>query len=341
MTRSPFAFPFPCLIADVGGTNARFAWVEKPGDAPSSMVKVPTHSMPDFASAAREALRLGGWSKPKSLLVGAAGPVTGKTLAMSNAQWLIDGEEVAAALGLEQGLLLNDFETLALTIPTLGEEHLRPIGEGRAPQPGRTRIVVGPGTGLGVGALVEVGGKHLPIASEGGHIGFPAETEYEQLIWAQLGYPYDPPEAETLIAGPGLPAFYQAVARARTIWPNEVTPAEIVERALAKTDPIAEETVWRTLDHIARFCSDMALTYLATGGVYLAGGIMPRLAPLLNEDDFRTMFERNETLSETLKAIPVYLITVKEPALYGLAALAANPGLYWLDYPSRLWRAPK
>ena len=332
-------FPHPCLIADIGGTNARFAWVEKPGDPPSPMVKVPTDSCPDFISAVRQALRIGGWGQPKSLLMGAAGPVKGRSLVLTNAEWFIEGTEVADAFGLEQGILLNDFETLALTVPVLGPEHLHAIGSGREPQPGGTSVVVGPGTGLGVGALAEVGGRFLPLASEGGHIGFPAETEYEQLIWTQLGYEYDPPEAETLIAGPGLPAFYQAVARARTIWPSEATPAEIIERALKKTDPIAEETVWRTLDHIARFCSDMALTFLATGGVYLAGGILPRLRNLLNEDDFRTMFERNETLSETLKAIPVYLITVKEPALFGLAALAANPDLYWLKYADRLWRA--
>lgn len=331
-------FPFPVLVADIGGTNARFTLLDHPGAAAAPIIRLQTAGSSSFAETAREAIRLGGWKKPRTLLVGAAGPVRGRSVELSNAAWCLDGPEIADALGLDQGLLLNDFETLALTLPSLGPDQLFAIGAERAPVAGGTRVVIGPGTGLGVGALAEVDGRFLALASEGGHIGFPAETEYEQLIWEQLGYAYDPPEAETLIAGPGLPAFYQAVGRARTIWPSEVTPQQIVERALAKTDPVAEETIWRTLDHIARFSSDMALTFMATGGVYLGGGIIGRLRPMLNIEDFRTMFERNETLTELLAAIPVYLITADEPALIGLGAVANRPDLYMLNYRERLWR---
>lgn len=330
-------FAFPAVVSDIGGTNARFAMLECPDAAPSAAVKLPTAGFPAFADAVDAAVAQAGWPKPRSVLVGAAGPVKGRSVSLTNAAWLIDGPEVAARLGLAQGLLLNDFETLALTLPALGDADLMAVGEGRMRVPGGTRVVIGPGTGLGVGALAEVDGRFLPLASEGGHIGFPAETEYEQLIWAQLGYAYDPPEAETLIAGPGMPAFYQAVGRARTIWPKEMTTAEIVQAALEKTDAVAEEAVWRTLDHIARFCSDMALTFMATGGVYLAGGILPRLRPLLNVEDFRTMFERNETLSDMLATIPVHLVTTEEPALLGLAELARRPDRFMLNYRERLW----
>ena len=331
-------FAFPVLVSDIGGTNARFAMLDA-ADAPlSAPVRLATSGFPDFAAAARAAVARSGWREPRTLLVGAAGPVRDRAVTLTNADWVIEGPETAAALGLDQGLLLNDFETLALTLPALGEADLFAIGEGRVARPGGARVVIGPGTGLGVGALAEVDGRFLPLASEGGHIGFPAETEYEQLIWEQLGYAYNPPEAETLIAGPGLPAFYQAVGRARTIWPKEMTTAEIVAHALDNSDPIAGEAIWRTLDHIARFCSDMALTFMATGGVYLAGGIMPRLRPLLNVEDFRTMFERNETLSDLLATIPVWLVTAEEPALTGLAELARRPGRFMLDYRGRLWR---
>ena len=331
-------FAFPAVVSDIGGTNARFAILEHPEVALSAPVKLPTSGFSSFAEAVKAAVAQAGWPTPQSLLVGAAGPVKGRSVSLTNAAWLIDGPEVAGQLSVQQGLLLNDFETLALTLPSLDATDLMAIGEGRERIPGGTRVVIGPGTGLGVGALAEVDGRFLPLASEGGHIGFPAETEYEQLIWAQLGYAYDPPEAETLIAGPGLPAFYQAVGRARTIWPKELSTPEIVQAALEKTDAVAEEAVWRTLDHIARFCSDMALTFMATGGVYLAGGILPRLRPMLNIEDFRTMFERNETLSDLLATIPVHLVTADEPALLGLAELARRPDRFMLNYRERLWR---
>lgn len=331
-------FAFPVLVADIGGTNARFALLEAPGAALSAPVKLLTSAFESFEHACIEAVKVAGWPRPKSVIVGAAGPIKDREVVLTNANWRVNGAAAAGELGLDQGLLLNDFETLALTLPSLGSSDLMEIGTGRSAVAGGTRIVIGPGTGLGVGALAEVEGRFLPLASEGGHIGFPAETEYEQLIWTQLGYAYDPPEAETLIAGPGLPAFYQAVGRARTIWPKEMTTAEIIQAALEKSDPIAEETVWRTLDHIARFCSDMALTFMATGGVYLAGGILPRLRSLLNVEDFRTMFERNETLSEVLATIPVYLVTSDEPAIFGLSELARRPERFILNYKDRLWR---
>jgi glucokinase len=330
-------FSYPVVVADIGGTNARFACVEKKGAPLSPVVKMLTTSQPGLEAAFREAVKQGGWAQPKSLLAGAAGPVKGRTIKLSNAAWEMDGASLARELGLEQGLLLNDFETLALSLPAL-DDHIVTIGEKLEPEEGGTRVVVGPGTGLGVGALAEVEGRFLPLASEGGHIGFPAETEYEQLIWTQLGYAYNPPEAETLLAGPGLPAFHQAVGRARTIWPKDLTTEEIIAAGVAKTDPLAEETLWRLLDYIARFCSDMALTFMATGGVYLAGGIPPRLREALNAEDFRTMFERNESLSELLATIPTHLVTAKYPALLGLAALAENPDRYMLNYRARLWR---
>lgn len=330
-------FPYPVVVADIGGTNARFALIEMAGAAHSPVVRLATADFPSFGEAYREAARQGGWPKVQSLLVGAAGPIKGRSVKLSNAAWEIDGPAVAAELGLQQGLLLNDFETLALALPAL-DDHLVSIGEGLQAEEGGTRVVIGPGTGLGVGALAEVEGRFLPLASEGGHIGFPAETEYEQLIWAQLDYAYNPPEAETLLAGPGLPAFHQAVGRARTIWPTDMKTEEIIAAGIAKTDPLAEETVWRLLDYIARFCSDMALTFMATGGVYLAGGILPRLRPALNVEDFRTMFERNESLSDLLSTIPIHLVTAEYPALLGLGALASQPDRYILNYRSRLWR---
>lgn len=328
-------FPFPALLADIGGTNARFALIGRPEDPACAPVRLPTASHARFEDAARAAISQAGWPKPRTLLVGAAGAVRGRAADLTNARWSLRHDAILSELGLEQGILLNDFEVLSLALPHFAATDVVPIGAGTS-GPG-ARLVVGPGTGLGVGALVSVGGRQMPLSSEGGHVGLPPETAVEVAVLERLRLGNQRFQAEMLLAGPGLPALYRAVA-AEHGWASPANDAAtILARALAGEDEAARAAIAMQLGMLARFCGDMALTFMARGGVFLAGGILPRLQALIDPAAFRARFARNQTHVALLESIPISLIVAEEPAFVGLAALARRPEGYWLDYDARLW----
>jgi glucokinase len=337
----PAHLPHPCLVADVGGTNARFALAAAP-DAPlSPLVRLPTGGHADFADTVREAVAKGGFACPRTLLIDAAGPVCGLTVALTNAKTpsgalTLNGARLAADLGLDQGMLLNDFEALSLALPFLGPDDLLPIGGGGR-SPGGTLLVVGPGTGLGVGALMQGDGRLLPVASEGGHAGMGPESAEERAFWPHLGQ--DRVSAEDLVSGRGLLRLYRAVAAVRGVEAALDSPAAVTEAAVAGADSTAAEAASTLLRLLGRFAGDMALALGATGGVFIGGGVAPRLLPLLAESGFREAFEAKGPQSPYTRAISTELVRSDAAALTGLAALASAPGRFMLDYGRRFWRA--
>jgi glucokinase len=332
-------FPFPVLLCDIGGTNVRVAFASAPGEPPGAALHTETHDWVGLAEAI--AAKAGHWpERPRSLIVCAAGPLQGRRLKLTNAEWGIDGPEVAEALRLEQGLLLNDFEAQALSLPAFLPDWTRDIGDVRASN-GGLRLVLGPGTGLGAAALAEIDGRFLPLASEIGHTDFGPVGAEEQIIWPHLERVHGRVTAESVISGPGLVRLHHA-----WLWINGVRSAEdlngvgIVDRALAGGREEAETVrlFWRL---VARLSGDLALTFLATGGVSLAGGILPRIVDLLDPADFRRTFEAKAPLDHLVRAIPVHVIMSGAGVLAGMAALAANPERYVVDYAARSWRAPR
>ncbi len=333
-------FPFPVLLSDVGGTNARFACIPAPGAPMSDVVRLPTAGFHNFSAAAQAAITQARFPQPMSMLVGAAGPVKDRAVTLTNAAWVIDGPEIARDLGLMQGILLNDFETLSIALPALPDNDLIPIGAGTPV--GNTRIVIGPGTGLGVGALIDAGGRYLPVSSEGGHIGIGAESREELAFLEALDIAPRRIQAEMLLAGPGLPGLYRAESHLAASHlagrpATALDPAGVASAALDGSDPAAKAAIQRMLALLARFSGDMALTFLATGGVYLAGGILPRISNLIEASVFRACFERNERMGNLLARIPVWLIRAEEPAFAGLSALARDPARYLMNYDERCW----
>jgi glucokinase len=333
------ALPHPCLVADVGGTNARFALAAEPGAPPSPMLRLPTGGRADFAETVRQALTEGGWAHPKSFLIAAAGPVAGRTVTLTNAatpdgELSIDGPRLADALGLEQGLLFNDFEALSLSLPFLRHGDLLRLGGG-SPVAGAPLLVVGPGTGLGVGALITVGGRLLPIASEGGHVSLGPDTDEDFALWPHL--PRGTGSAEDLISGRGLTAVHAGVAALRGVPAGFVAAAAVADAA--GQDPVARASVETFLRLLGRLAGDMALTFCAAGGVFIGGGIAPRLSGFMREGGFRRAFESQGPQNEYLRAVPTTLITSGSAALTGLAAVAAAPQRFALDYAGRFWRS--
>jgi len=332
---SEFAFPFPVLVCDTGGTNVRFALAKEPGARLGEIVHLRTDDYPGLPEAIEAAApRLG--PRPRSVIACGAGPVAGRTLKLTNAPWLMDGPETARRAGLGQGLLLNDFEAQALSLPAIREDWARRIGplgfEAVGPQ-----VILGPGTGLGVAALVEADGRFAAVSSEACHIDFGPVWPEEYAIWPHLERAHGRVTSESVISGAGLARVHRARMIARGLADPQVRPAAVTAAALA--DPKGEEAAslrlyWRI---VARFAGDMAVTFVATGGLTLAGGVLPRVVKFLDEAAFRQAFEAKAPVDGLARRIPTRLIIRDDAVLVGMAAIASAPGRYAIDYASRAW----
>jgi glucokinase len=334
---SATSFPFPIYVCDTGGTNVRFALQNAPDSPPGEAVHLRTHDYPGLAEAIEAAAAKLG-VRPRSVIACGAGPVDGRTLKLTNAPWVMDGPEVAKAVGLDQGLLLNDFEAQALCLPTIPDEWARLIGPARFSHGSGPQVILGPGTGLGIGALVEAAGRHTPLSSEACHTDFGPINDEEAAIWPHLERVHGRVTTESVMAGPGLVRLH-AARLASLAKPSEgLDAAAIVERALKNRTGDEAATIglyWRI---IARFAGDMGVTFVATGGVTLAGGVLPRILDLLDEQAFRAAFEAKAPVDAMARRIPTRLVTHSDAVLVGMAAIAATPERYAIDYASRCWK---
>ena len=338
MSHTPLSpFPHPLVVGDIGGTNARFAVVDRVGGLLRPLAKLKTADFPGPAEAIASLEPMMG-ERPRSAVLCGAGPVKGRECALTNAPWLIDGPELVVRLGLSEGLLLNDFEAQALSLPAIPAAGLWVIGPD-LPQGHGARVVLGPGTGLGVGALVTSGGRFIPIPSEGGHVDLAPGDDDEARVFAHLQRVGGRVAAEVVLSGPGLERLHAARLAAQGLPPSPATAASIVEAALTVPASQAARTVQLFLRILPRFAGDMAITFGATGGVFFAGGILPRLKPILDVDEFRRIFEAKAPVDWLPQSIGTRLVVSDEAVLHGMAAIAAEPGRYEIDWPARLWSA--
>ena len=331
---TPLHFPFPVLVTDIGGTNARFGFK---ADAAGKLDIAARLKTGDFTGLGAAINSIAGKlpRKPRSVIACGAGPVDGRRLQLTNASWLIDGPLVAQETGLEQGLLLNDFEALALALPAIPAEWTRsigPQGAGKGP-----RLILGPGTGLGIGALLEMDGRYVPVSSEACHMGYgPGDAEQEKL-WPHLERVFGRVTTESVMSGAGLARLNEARRLAASLAPDNADAAAVTARAVADSAGFEAETVrlyWRV---VARFAGDMAIVFMATGGVTLAGGVLPRVTALLNDAEFRRCFEDKAPVDGLARRCATRLITAPDAVLAGMAAIAAMPGRYAVDYAARAW----
>lgn len=327
-------FPHPLLVCDIGGTNVRVAVSRTRGGPPEMIFKARTTDYPDLASVLGGAARAAAIDA-RSAIVCAAGPVEGACVSLTNAEWSIDGRKTAAALGLDQGLLLNDFEAQAIALPYLPTAATREIAAGE-PHAGAPMLVLGPGTGLGAAALLRVDGKWTPVTTEAGHAGFAPQGADEQAIWPHLEPAHGRVTFESVLSGPGLAHLYAALRAQRGLAPSPVDAAG-VEAAARGGDQTAVETIrvfWRLA---ARCAGDLALVFLAKGGVTLAGGVLPRLVDWLEPQSFQRAFSDKAPMANLLARVPLRLLVDTDAVLAGLAALAAEPDAFALDYAARAW----
>ena len=328
-------FPYPLVVADIGGTNVRFALQREPDGPLGHAAHRKTWDYPNLAEAVEAAIPELG-ARPASLIACGAGPVVERTLKLTNAPWLIDGPQAAEKLGLGQGLLLNDFEAQALSLPSIPPGWARRIGRlefaAKGPQ-----VILGPGTGLGVGALIEAGGRYTPFPSEGCHIGFGPATDEEWAIWPHLERAHGRITTESVISGPGLVRVHRARLAAAGLTASTADGPAIVAAALA--DPAGAEAeslrlFWRI---VGRLAGDFAVAFVAFGGVTLAGGVLPRIVEFLDEAEFRRAFEDKAPVDALARRIPTRLVTRSDSVLVGMAAIASRPDAYAVDYAGRGW----
>jgi glucokinase len=332
---SEFAFPLPVLVCDTGGTNVRFTLAREPGARLGDIVHLHTGDYPGLPEAIEAAApKLG--ARARSMIACGAGPIVGRTLKLTNAPWVMDGPETARRAGLAQGLLLNDFEAQALSLPAIPEAWVRRIGPLKFGAEG-PQVILGPGTGLGVAALVEAEGRFAPVSSEACHIDFGPIWPEEYQIWPHLERAHGRVTSESVLNGAGLARVHRARMMAAGRPDPGVEPPEVTAAALADRNSEAAVSLrlyWRI---VARFAGDMAVTFVATGGVTLAGGVLPRVVDFLDEAAFRAAFEAKAPVDALARRIPTRLVTTETAVLVGMAAIASTPERYAIDYASRAW----
>jgi glucokinase len=329
-------FPYPVMVCDIGGTNARFALARKPQARLEHKPHLKTGDFLNFEAALAVACAQFD-VKPGSLIACAAGPVAGRGVKMTNAPWTIDGAHVAAKAGL-QGLLLNDFEAQALALPALRPGWTTAIGAMFESNPG-VQLVVGLGTGLGAAALLEVDGRHLAFASEAGHMDFGPIGAEEAAFWPHLDItPGGRVSVETILSGHGLMRLHRARCAAAGGLAPDLDEIQLIERAHAQTDGAEASTLRQVWALVARFSSDLTLAFLAKGGVTFSGGILPRLTNFLDPEAFRARFEDKAPYGDIMQRIGTRLIVAEDVVLTGMAAIAAAPQCYAIDYARRAWR---
>jgi glucokinase len=314
--------PPPRLVADIGGTNGRFA-LSWPDRAPEPPGEFTCADYPELGAAIEAFLeRRAPELAPRQAALAVAGPVTGDVVQITNHPWRFSSQELRRQLGLERLVVINDFSALALALPQLLDEELRPIGGG-APVPGAPKAVLGPGTGLGVAGLVPTPDGWLPLAGEGGHVDFAPGDEREVEILRRLKRRWGHVSAERLLSGPGLVSLYLTLAELEAGVAGAVleapTPEAVVEAARAGEDRVAGAALCTFCAVLGAVAGDLALTLGALGGVYLAGGIVPRLGAAFDERGFRRRFEAKGRFAYYLARIPVYVVMASHPTLLGLA----------------------
>jgi len=323
------ASQFPRLLGDVGGTNARFGWQAAPGSAISDIGVLPCAAHASIDAAIDAYLQTRQLPRPQAACIGIANPVTGDQVRMTNHHWAFSIRELQQALGLQTLRVLNDFTALALALPDLPSEALRPIGPVRSGQADAPLALLGPGTGLGVSGLLPNGRQWLPIAGEGGHTTLAARTGEEFAVLQRLQQRYGHVSAERVLSGKGLADLHAARLDVLGERSGQATPdaAAITALALETREPQCLQSLEMFVTFLGRMAGDLALTLGARGGVFIGGGIMPRLLGWLETSDMRAAFEDKGRFSAYLAEIPLWVIhTEHSPALWG-AARALDQGL--------------
>jgi glucokinase len=306
------------LIGDIGGTNARFAISDGTGYA--NLNTLAGTDYPSFEAAIAAYLdKLPASERPREAAFAIAGPITGDVVTFTNQPWQFSQAELKQRFGFERLAVVNDFTANALSLPYLTPADVDRVGGGKA-KPSAAMGILGPGTGLGISGLLRAeDGSWVPVKGEGGHATLAASNDRESQIIALLRAKYDHVSAERVLSGDGLVNLYECLCQLDGKHSAGLKPAQITDAAVKQTDPICVDAVANFCAILGSVAGDLALLLGAEGGIYIAGGIIPRLGPIFAGSPFRARFEAKGRFRAYLSAIPTAVISHTNPALLGLS----------------------
>lgn len=317
------------LVADIGGSNARFACVDAAGglvhrrSLPVADYAGPLEAVQAYLQEVRQSPAGAGLAMPRRAVVAVATAVSGDRVELTNSHWRFSQAELCQGLGLDSLRVLNDFEALALSLPRLKAGQLRAQGM-EMPKPAGMLAVIGPGTGLGVAGVVQTAQAWLALPGEGGHATLAPTDEFESQLLAAVRRRYAHVSAERLLSGIGLPLLHAAVADVLGRSAPSLSGEALVEAALLGGDELSLRCLDSFCALLGNFAGNVALTLGARGGVYIGGGIVPRLGDFFFQSRFRDSFEAKGRFRSYLQAIPTAVITDTLVALEGAAQALAQ-----------------
>jgi len=306
------------LVADIGGTSARFALTDPQAEVPqlSGQRSLPCSEFASLQDAARHYLESVG-ERPARAAIAVASPVEEDEIRLTNRAWSFSRSGLQKSLGLDALEVLNDFGAIAWAVPVLGADDVVMLHGVRAAPPAGPVTVIGPGTGLGVALLTGDAAHGWNVAStEGGHVSFAPLDEEERQIAAWLNARYDRVSNERVLSGAGLSHIDAALAQ--NGGPKLRDPAAIVDAAIAGNDPVARRALERFCAVLGSVAGDAALIHGART-VMIAGGIVPRFIPFLRNSKFRERFLAKGRIATYLEPVAIQVITHAAPGLLGAA----------------------
>jgi len=308
------------LLADIGGTNARFAILA--GETVGRVSHMAVSGYGSFGEALRAYLDgLPEAGQPRGAILAASGAIHDGRCALTNNSWVIDAAELRATHGFSTVRLINDFEAVAWSLPGLSGDQLRQVG-GAGPVAGAPLAALGPGTGLGMAVSIPCAAGRLVLSSEGGHATMAGSSSREDAVIAYLRQRFGHVSAERVISGHGLENLYEALAALDDLRLPKRVAAEITRAGIEGTCPTSRAAVDMFCAMLGTVAGNLALTLGARGGIFIAGGILRHMPEYFVRSQFRARFEEKGRFSKYLEPIPAYLILDEDAAFVGLRSLA-------------------
>jgi glucokinase len=318
---------WPRLLADVGGTNARFALEMAPGRIELidvlACADYPTLAAALRAYLASPAVQAAAVGAPRHGAIAIANPVVDDRVRMTNHHWEFSIEAMRRECGFDTLLVVNDFSALARALPQLAPGDKLQVGGGA----GRARSplgLIGAGTGLGVSGLIPAGDGWAALRSEGGHVTFAPANELEVAILQYAWREFEHVSAERLLSGAGIGLIYRALAARAGRAAEALDAPEIARRALAGECVLCDQVLETFCALLGTVAGNLALTLGAQGGIYIGGGIVPRLGERFARSSFRRRFEGKGRFAGYLAQVPTWVITAEYPAFLGVSAILSE-----------------
>lgn len=308
------------IVADIGGTNLRIGCLNSAGEITElSHYKCSNYdSLENVLRHFLESLKLPE-SKLIRMCLAIACPVEHDVVKMTNLPWQFSKAELTKQLNLHQLMVINDYTAIAMSISLLKPHQVIKIGGGNAVA-NKPIAICGPGTGLGVANLVSHNNEWISLGGEGGHVDFAPVNETEVKILQFLQQKYQRVSAEQLLSGLGIEQLYQAFCSINSVEAKPYVAADITEKAVNEDCPMCELAVAQFCKTLGSFAGNLALTMASFGGVYIAGGIVPRFTDYFAESEFRRRFEEKGRFKDFNRSIPTYVITESQPGILGACA---------------------